>query len=102
MSQYTPTPVPTNIGPAYQTTVAIGSSSTNVAVLYAYKVYALFQNIGANDVWIAFSNGNGVVNGSFLLKANGGSIEFSDYIPTGSVGAVCASGQTSSVQVFTA
>lgn len=77
--------VPINASYRSVTSVAVAAGSQSLAALTANNVYALFQNTGASDIWINFCSNVAAVGTGFLLKANGGTIEFSSFIPTGGV-----------------
>jgi len=79
-------PVPVNLNYTVVSSASVtGSSQQSLVALTANNVYAMYQNTGASDVWINFSQNTAAVGLGFLLKANGGTLEFSSFIPTGGV-----------------
>ena len=76
---------PINSGLQAVNSVTGTSGNAPIATINATNVYALFQNIGATDMYITFSGATASTTNSFLLKANGGMIEFTDFMPLGVV-----------------
>jgi len=81
--------LPQNTGAATVATTTLGGGTQTLLTLNSSHVYFLVQNIGSTDVQISFSGVSATFNSGFLLKAGGGTLEFSSFIPTGSVTAYC-------------
>lgn len=61
------------------------ATATTIAASGANNIYLMLQNLGTSDAWVQFGNVAAAVDGGFLLKANGGTVEFSSLIPLGGI-----------------
>lgn len=83
--------------PAIETNVTVGTSSGQVLDANPKAVYRAFCNDSANTIYLCFS-GTAVVGKGIRLNANGGSVIFDRYVPTGAVNAI-ATGVNSNLTV---
>ena len=89
--------IPVNSGAATVgkvTSITTGSWFT-VTTITSANSFFFIQNVSPVDINIQFS-GNSYANGTFILKANGGTIQFSvgDFLPTGLVTVNAVSGSS--------
>jgi hypothetical protein len=90
---------PINVGPVTQTSGFAVASANTITTLVSGQVYFLFQNNGTADVNLGFSGTAPTGTTGITVKANGGSIEFVNFIPTGAV-AVYATASGSHAYTF--
>jgi len=84
--------IPINIGPATQTSGTSNTTASVITNLVSGYVYLLFVNTSSVDMYLGVSGTTPTINSGILVKANGGSLELKDYIPTGNVSVISISG----------
>lgn len=90
--------VAVNTGTPTETSVSVGVASGLALAANANAKYRAFCNDSSNIIYLAFDGGDAVVGKGIRLNANGGSVMFDRYVPTGAVTAI-ATGAASNLTV---
>lgn len=83
--------VETATGTPTETVVSVGTSSTSVLAANAAREYLQLINDSDTTIYVSVGGSAAALNLGTRLNANGGSIVFDKFIPTGAIYAICAS-----------